>query len=588
MATAAAPSHAREATGADRAKIQDLQRLAAKQAACIELLEKVARVANGAENAKTAIEACLDTLCDFTGWPLGHAYLAESMAGTELVSLGQWRCEGQWRDEDSARFAKLMAATQAGPVIRGEGIVGRVWQTKEPELVLAISPKGAGRRLEAARQAGLRAAFVLPIVVDDKVAAILELFTSDTQSVGDFESEAVVRSAAVLGPVIKRLQTELLLRDNEAVIRLAQKAAGVGFWIWNSRRDETFLSPELMGMLGLPTDKGLVVTDEDYLERFVDPSDRARLREVYIEEFEATPHFDILYRIRCADDRRLWVRETCEAIRDFSGAVGRAVGVVQDITNFKTVESELLHAKEAAEAASDAKSLFLANVSHELRTPLNAIIGFSEIMEEEIFGPVGDERYRNYVADIRDSGLHLLKTINDVLDLSKVEAGRFEMHFESADFAVQVEQALRLIKGQRAFAKRRIDVILPEEPLVLIADRHSLCQIIVNLVSNACKFSLPPSPVRISATRLDDGSVTITVEDQGIGMTPTELELALSPFQQVDSSLSREYEGSGLGLPLVRAMVEQHGVGLSIGSVPGEGTRVSLLWPADRVVTEAS
>ncbi|HLI11270.1 MAG TPA: MHYT domain-containing protein [Alphaproteobacteria bacterium] len=244
---------------------------------------------------------------------------------------------------------------------------------------------------------------------------------------------------------------------------------------------------------------------------------------------------------------------------------------------------DLQDALEAAAAGSQAKSQFLATMSHELRTPLNAIIGFSEMLDSEIYGPLGDARYAEYIRNIRDSGVHLLKLINDVLDFSKLDAGRLKLQDEEVDIDRAVADAVKMFELQAADAGimlvRRVEPGLPR----LRADARRVHQVLLNLLSNAVKFT--PAEGRVTTSVfLHEGGIAIAVTDTGIGIAAEDIPKALERFGQVDSSLSRRYEGTGLGLPLARRLMELHGGRLELESELGHGTTVTIAFPADRLI----
>jgi len=241
-------------------------------------------------------------------------------------------------------------------------------------------------------------------------------------------------------------------------------------------------------------------------------------------------------------------------------------------------------AKDEAEAANQAKSGFLATMSHELRTPLNAIIGFSEMMLREVMGPVGNEHYRSYIADIYSSGSHLLDIINDILDLSKAEAGKLELCEDVFDPREAI-RAVGTATGARVQEGGLTAVYeLPEDLPALRADERKTRQVLFNLIGNALKFTPPGGTIEISS-RFDRGKgLLITVADTGVGIAPADLDRVLQPFEQVDNSLSRRHQGTGLGLPLVKAIIERHGGSLELESEPGLGTRATVVFPCDRVV----
>ena len=253
-------------------------------------------------------------------------------------------------------------------------------------------------------------------------------------------------------------------------------------------------------------------------------------------------------------------------------------------TEREAAHASLRLAKEAAEAASRAKSSFLATMSHELRTPLNAIIGFSEMMQREMQGPIGNAEYRGYIADIHESGMHLLKIINDILDLSKAEAGKLELNEDVFDLRETVHSVRQLIGSRICDAGLSVAIDLPANLPLLRADERKTKQVLINLVTNAVKFT--PSGGRIDlAGRFDPKTgVIISVSDTGIGIPPGDLARVLEPFEQVDSSLTRTRQGTGLGLPLVKAIIERHGGGLEIKSELDVGTQISVIFPPHRAV----
>jgi PAS domain S-box-containing protein len=258
--------------------------------------------------------------------------------------------------------------------------------------------------------------------------------------------------------------------------------------------------------------------------------------------------------------------------------------IARDVTARKAAETAMREAKEAAETANRSKSEFLANVSHELRTPLNAIIGFSEVMEHEMFGKLGNEHYRDYARDIRLSGTHLLEVINDILDLAKVEAGKVELQEQSIDLVRIVESTVRLVRERAGERNIDLSVRLPESLPRLWADERKVKQILINLLSNAIKFTPEGGSVTVSAERDASDAVHLSVSDTGIGIAKESLETVLEPFGQVDSALSRKHAGTGLGLPLTKSLVELHGGRLDLDSELGKGTTVVVRFPHERLV----
>jgi signal transduction histidine kinase len=242
-------------------------------------------------------------------------------------------------------------------------------------------------------------------------------------------------------------------------------------------------------------------------------------------------------------------------------------------------------AKEEAEGANQAKSAFLATMSHELRTPLNAIIGFSDVLLSEVMGPIGNERHRSYIGDIHSSGTHLLQIINDILDLSKAEAGMLELSEEIFDLRQTIRSVGTLTGTQAQKAGLSATFRFPEDLPPLRADERKTKQVLVNLIGNALKFTPRGGLIEVSGRLDKQAGLTITVADTGIGIAPEDLERVFEPFAQVDNSLSRRHQGTGLGLPLVKAIMGLHGGTLDLKSEVGVGTTATVVFPRERVVT---
>ena len=283
--------------------------------------------------------------------------------------------------------------------------------------------------------------------------------------------------------------------------------------------------------------------------------------------------------MRLVADGNLACEIPFESRADEIGSLARGLRVFRD----NAIEKQRLRIeKDGAEAASRAKSEFLANMSHELRTPLNAIIGFSEVIKKEIFGTVS-KRYRGYAGDIFDSGTHLLGLINEILDLSKLEAGRLELHEEHVDLAACVEASLNLVASQASQGRVRLVVALDRDYPYLRADDRRFRQILINLLSNAVKFTPEGGEVRVASFE-KDGGLAVCVSDTGIGIAPEDIPKAMMTFGQVDSQISRRRgEGTGLGLPLAKHLVQLHGGTLTIDSQVNAGTTVTIWMPPERV-----
>lgn len=249
-------------------------------------------------------------------------------------------------------------------------------------------------------------------------------------------------------------------------------------------------------------------------------------------------------------------------------------------------EENLRRATESAELANRAKTKFLANMSHELRTPLNAIIGFSEIMRQQMFGPLGTERYIEYTNDIHDSGRHLLNVIDDILDISKIEAGRYAIEEEVIDFADVLRWSIEMMRARTIEKQQTVTLALPDEMPSLRADQRAMRQVMLNLLSNAAKFTPAGGEIALTVSIDDRGDISLSVTDNGIGIPADKLHEVLEPFGQVDDTSARQHGGTGLGLPITKSLIEMHGGDFVLQSELGHGTKATMTLPGWRLVWE--
>jgi cell cycle sensor histidine kinase DivJ len=293
------------------------------------------------------------------------------------------------------------------------------------------------------------------------------------------------------------------------------------------------------------------------------------------------------FRIRRAGPaepaRYVWVEMRCRPVAEAEHRAPRRPGLVavtRDISERKAQESELLRARDDAESASRAKTQFLANMSHELRTPLNAVIGFSEILDRELYGKLGEARYRDYAKLIHASGEHLLTVVNEILDMSKIEAGKFNIVKEPFDLAPLVKSCCDIMR--HTAEQRSLSLIVDVAPGIpeLPADKRACKQMLLNLISNAIKFTEPGGWVRVSARQKGD-KVALSVADNGIGIAEGDLPKLGNPFVQANNSYSRSHDGAGLGLSVVKGLARLHGGRLELVSELGQGTTATVVLPLE-------
>jgi PAS domain S-box-containing protein len=284
------------------------------------------------------------------------------------------------------------------------------------------------------------------------------------------------------------------------------------------------------------------------------------------------------------DGTLFWANANISPIKSEDGEITHYVASHEDISERKEAEYNLLKATQRAELANRAKTELLANMSHELRTPLNAIIGFSQAILGQLFGPLENDKYMEYAGDINESGNHLLNLINDILDMSAIEAGKVHLQEDEISFKQLAKSTVRLISPRANSGKVSLITDIDSDFPNIYVDERRMKQILLNLLSNSVKFTKPGGSVTLSSRINDDGGMTVSVTDTGIGMDDKDLRTAMREFGQVDGGLNRKEEGTGLGLPLTKSLIELHGGSFSISSHKDEGTTATVLFPSDRVV----
>lgn len=371
------------------------------------------------------------------------------------------------------------------------------------------------------------------------------------------------------------------LRESEQKYRAIFENAGIGICQIALTGEWINANKTMAQIMGYETAQDLLLAQPDLHGRlFVDP----HARRDWFSGLEESTQQGQEVEIRKANGDTAWVNMTGHAVRDTMGDIIHFECTMFDVTERRKAEINLLRTKEQADFANRSKSEFLANMSHELRTPLNAIIGFSEIIRDQLFGPVGQAQYIEYAGDIHDSGQLLLSLINDILDMSKIEAGKRALSESIMNIEETIRSVTRLVAARAKEGKIKLTMAVPHEIPSFRAEERAIKQILTNLLTNAIKFTPEGGTVALSASVTPLGQMKIIVQDTGIGMTPEEIPIAMAPFGQIESALSRKNQGTGLGLPLTRALVELHGGTLELQSTFGKGTTITLLFPKERVV----
>ncbi len=397
------------------------------------------------------------------------------------------------------------------------------------------------------------------------------------------------RNLRVVGTVTdveERRRAEKALSEAEKKFRtIVENAAG---GIYQVTPEGQFLSanPAMARILGYDSqDQILRMVKNAHEDLYASKKERWK----FIHDLESSgimKNFEI--QVVRKDGNKIWVNENARIVKDDEGNILYFEGSMEDITKRKEAEIKLREAKIQSDLASRAKSEFLANMSHELRTPLNAIIGFSEIIKDEVLGPLANKQYWEYVRDIHESGRKLLNIINEILDVSRIEAGERQLNEGIVDFTKVAKSCISFIGPKADAGRLSIVNLLDRSTPKVIGEELAIKQMLLNLLSNAVKYTPAGGRVTMIHEMDREGQLRISVTDTGVGLDEFEIEKALSPFGQVETSLNRTGSGAGLGLTLVDSLIRLHGGRLELFSQKGIGTTATVVFPARRVAQESA
>ncbi len=376
-----------------------------------------------------------------------------------------------------------------------------------------------------------------------------------------------------------------IARRSEAQMRRVVEGSAQGI-IVRTQTEVLYMNNSFAHLVGYPSARDCMAIAPQNANSMIHPDDlelvQSRVKARLAGE-ETVSSYEI--RLMRRDGSPVWV-EAHAALVNWNGQAA-SLSWLSDISRRKAIEAELMRSKESAEFANRTKTEFLANMSHELRTPLNAILGFSEMIGCGMFGPVS-AKYVEYAHDIHRSGQHLLALVNDVLDLAKLEAGKLELRESDVCLHELVGECLLFLRNRALEGGVDLRSELPPDLPLLLADGRAVKQLLLNFLSNAVKFTQAGGRVTVCAEVHPGRSLSVSVSDTGIGMSEADIQVALSPFGQVDSKLARKHQGTGLGLPICKSLMELHGGDLTVTSRPNEGTTLTAHFPAERIVRQAT
>ncbi len=570
------------------------------------LQQTIASITNMESDVQKSLGTCLDEICAYLNWPLGHLYLLEEDGSGSLRSPNIWHMDDVEHFED---FRQLSAKATVRP---GCGLAGGAVESCAPIWLEDLDGLADFGRRYQARQAGIKSGFAFPVLVKNQVVAVLEFFSTELSAPDTRMLEKMAPVGIQIGRAIERHRAGEALKKSELRLRALVDISVQGIVV-HQAGTPLFVNEECARIYGYSKDELLNLGS---IFELVHVDDRERLGDYTRARSVGTFAPDTYEYTGVHKDGRDIPLLTRSAVIEWDNKPA-VIATLFDLSDLKQAESDLLQSEQAlrvrvdkleaaeielksqehdlrtlnddlvsardrAEAANRAKSAFLTSMSHELRTPLNAVIGFSELLKNETFGPIGNTRYKEYASLIQASGAHLLALVNEVLDLAVIESGKEKLNETEIDVAQVAKSALDSVTPQASENGILLSLNLKDDLPLLYADKRKLKQILLNLLSNAVKFNVPGGSVSLTA-HVDVEGFVLSVADKGIGIAEEDIPKALRGFEQIDGNLNRKYEGAGIGLTITAALVDLHRGNIGIESEIGQGTTVTVRFPASRV-----
>ena len=544
----------------------------------LALLQTVTVAAGAAEDIDTALGAVLKSMCDTTHWRYGEAWLPDAAAARIARHDIIYMAPG-------SDLSALASSGRGLTLPKGEGLPGTAWAKGEPSWLERLDDDLTRPRRKVAVAAGLHAAVAVPVMSGHQVAAVLCFFMNSARRRDQRAAEVVAAVARQLGSMILRKRAETELRESEARFRAIVQSLKEGLIITDLDDRIQFVNQRILELTGLsereligrPAAELLAATD-----RGDKPAERlARRRRGLTDRYEV--------RVTHPKMPETWLEITGGPLANADGEIVGTLGTAIDVSDRRRYEEALLRARDAAEAASRAKSEFLSRMSHELRTPLNSVIGFARVLRRTGGGRFAADDL-TYLDRIQANGEHLLKLVNDVLDVAKIEAGRVTVEAGAVRVDALVREVVEQLEGQPRAGGVALRADVPARAVELETDARLLRQVLINLVGNAIRFTHQGHViVRLIVDPAAYRPLRIDVVDTGIGIPADRQRAIFEPFEQADSTTSRAYGGTGLGLSIARSLSEALGYRLTLESAPGKGSTFSVhLAPVARRTGEAA
>ncbi len=542
--------------------------------------EKLAHAISTERDVDKALEDCLTSICEYLGWPVGHAYFVVPDSTHNFTETGLWHLD------DPIAMQPFCEVSKQLPIYSKNTLIEKIIETQQPFWLTRLDADTSFRRLEVAIECGLQTIFAFPVISNDRVIAVLEFYTDQLLKSDTNYLEMAGPIGNQVGRAIERHHADNAIRESEQRLRTLIEHSVQGVFI-HDRGRPIFVNDEGARMFGLSKEEFL---SKEFMGEVLHLKDHEKARQA-MRNRESNPGVPAIAEyVGEHKEHGEFPVYTKTIDINWNGQPATLVTGI-DLTELKQTQSTLeereqeltrvnrglVLASQQANAANAAKSEFLMAMSHELRTPLNAILGFSEIMTNRACGKI-TEQQTEYAQHIHDSGKHLLSLVNDVLELANIDSGSAELQTERIDIGELVNSTMGLFRHQADKAQVKITTEVERGVTQLFVDGRKLKQVIMNLIDNAIKFNEVDGQVAIGLKNSRDG-IAIWVRDTGIGMALEDIPTALSRFGQVDSTVQRKYDGTGLGLALSAALVELHGGHLEVDSKVGQGTTVSVCLP---------